>query len=269
MPFIRNLWVATLSHAGEDSGTESETVFIMNKGGLDVVHRDMRLFREVAEGGGSFTIMEVSDPDSPRGLLPARRHTRRRRLAAGRYRGLVPAVHQRKHRPSRIHRRGRHDPRRQLLGRTDLVAPSSCGPRRHQERDQPSLLMTITHFLKSATDSAINVRITRGDEVVVDHTIVDTPQSDFESGQANLYFLPALAPFTRSQLTDSSIELSIKGDDAWRPITVIMFGLDRPSGNPGRIVPLVHLHPWKLGWLSTDLDEGVPSVPLPLAPIDP
>ena len=62
MPFIRNLWVATLTHASEDSGTESETVFIMNKGGLDVVHRDMGLFREVAEGGGSFTIIDVSDP---------------------------------------------------------------------------------------------------------------------------------------------------------------------------------------------------------------
>jgi hypothetical protein len=48
-----------------------------------------------------------------------------------------------------------------------------------------------------------------------------------------------------------------------------MFGLDTPSGNPTRIIPLVHVHPWPFGVLSTDLDEGVPSVPLPLAPIDP
>jgi hypothetical protein len=47
-----------------------------------------------------------------------------------------------------------------------------------------------------------------------------------------------------------------------------MFGLDSRQGNPARIVPLVHLHPWQLGWLSTDLDEGMPSVPLPLAPLD-
>lgn len=61
MPFIRNIWVATLTSNSEDAGTDSETVFIMNKGGLDVVHRDMRLFREVAEGGGSFTIMDVAE----------------------------------------------------------------------------------------------------------------------------------------------------------------------------------------------------------------
>jgi hypothetical protein len=34
------------------------------------------------------------------------------------------------------------------------------------------------------------------------------------------------------------------------------------------IVPLVHIHPWKLGYLSTDLDEGTPVQPLPLAPMD-
>ena len=61
MPFIRNLWVATLSHAREDSRDQSETVFIMNKGGLDDVHRDMGLFREVAEGGNGFTIIDVSE----------------------------------------------------------------------------------------------------------------------------------------------------------------------------------------------------------------
>jgi hypothetical protein len=81
---------------------------------------------------------------------------------------------------------------------------------------------------------------------------------------SNRYFLPVLAPFTRSQLTDSSIELSIKGDDAWRPISVVMFGLDTPSGTP-----LVRVHPWPFGNLSIDEDEGKPSQLLPLAPIDP
>ena len=59
MPFIRNLWVARSATPG-DSGTGAETVFIVNEAGLDVVHRDMGLFREVAEGGGSFTIIDVS-----------------------------------------------------------------------------------------------------------------------------------------------------------------------------------------------------------------
>jgi hypothetical protein len=35
------------------------------------------------------------------------------------------------------------------------------------------------------------------------------------------------------------------------------------------MVPLVHLHPWGSQVLSTDQSEGVSSVPLPLAPIDP
>ena len=270
MPFIRNLWVATLTDAGEDSGTESETVFILNKSGLDVVHRDMRLFREVAEGGGSFTIMEVSESQ----IVPEDYYLRVGIRGNDAWQPVVIAAWCQRFTSGNIVPLGYTEEIPTILstdsseGRISLPLPRVV-PGGIRNEISRVLLMTITHFLESATDSAINVRITRGEEVVVDHTIVDTPQSDLESGQANLYFLPALAPFTRSQLTDSSIELSIKGDDAWRPITVIMFGLDRPTGNPGRIVPLVHLHPWNLGWLSTDLDEGVPSVPLPLAPIDP
>jgi hypothetical protein len=51
MPFIRNLYVATLTSTLPDSGSESEVVVIMNKGGLDVVHRDLG-FGDVETGGG-------------------------------------------------------------------------------------------------------------------------------------------------------------------------------------------------------------------------
>ena len=68
---------------------------------------------------------------------------------------------------------------------------------------------------------------------MVDHTIPDTPQPDLEGAEGNVYFLPVRQPFTRSQLTDQSIVLSILGDDAWLPIVVAMFGLDTASGNPG------------------------------------
>lgn len=51
----------------------------------------------------------------------------------------------------------------------------------------------------------------------MDHTIPDTPQADLESKEGNVYFLPVISPFTRSQLIDSSILLSIEGDDAWLP----------------------------------------------------
>jgi hypothetical protein len=270
MPFIRNLWVATLTSNSEDAGTESETVFIMNKGGLDVVHRDMGLFREVAEGGGSFTFFDVSESQ----IIPEDYYLRVGIRGSDAWRPELIAAWCQRFTSGNIVPLGYNEQIATILstdsseGRISLPLPRVVLGAIRTEISRV-LLMTVTHFSDFATDSPVNVRITRGDEVVVDDTIVDTPQSDFESGQANLYFLPALTPFTRSQLTDSSIELSIKGDDAWRPITVVMFGLDEPSGNPGQIVPLVHVHPWPFGVLSTDPDEGVPSMTLPLAPVDP
>ena len=61
MPFLRNVWVATLTSNTEDAGTDSETVFIMNKLDLDVIHRDLTLEREVARGGGSISWFDVSE----------------------------------------------------------------------------------------------------------------------------------------------------------------------------------------------------------------
>jgi hypothetical protein len=131
------------------------------------------------------------------------------------------------------------------------------------------MLVTGTNVGDSATDSPIHVRITAGDTVVVDHTIPDTSQDDLEGAEGNVYYLPVISSFTRSQLDDASIVLSIEGDDAWLPVVVVMFGLDTASGQPGLMVPLVHVHPWGFGRLSTDTGEGVASVTLPLAPMDP
>jgi hypothetical protein len=131
------------------------------------------------------------------------------------------------------------------------------------------MLATGTGPNSATTDSPVHVRITNQDgSLVVDHTIPDTPQEDFEHFKGNVYFIPVISPFRRSQLTDASVELSIQGDDAWLPRVVILFGLDTGSGQPNEIVPLVHIHPWPFGALSTDLSEGVPSVILPLAPMD-
>jgi hypothetical protein len=132
------------------------------------------------------------------------------------------------------------------------------------------LLVTGTGRDSAATDSPVRVRITnQSGTLVVDHTIPDTPQADFEGFEGNVYFVPVITPFRRSQLTDASVELSIGGDDVWRPIVVVLFGLDTGSGQPTEMVPLVHLHPWPFGPLSTDPSEGVPSAVLPLAPMDP
>ncbi|MBA3424335.1 MAG: hypothetical protein H0U04_07260 [Rubrobacter sp.] len=131
------------------------------------------------------------------------------------------------------------------------------------------MLVTGTNIGDSATDSPIHVRITAGQSIIVDYTIPDTTQDDLEGAEGNVYFLPVLSQFTRSQLTDSSIVLSIEGGDAWLPMVVAMFGLDAASGQPGTIVPLVHASPWGFGVLSRDAEEGVESVTLPLAPMDP
>ena len=270
MPFIRNLWVVTLTSNSTDAGTDSETVFIMNKGDLDVVHRDMELFREVAKGGGSLTILDVAESQ----IIPEDYYLRVGIRGDDAWRPELILAWCERFTTGNIVPLGYDE---QIT--TTLSTDSSEGrislPLRHvvpggiRAEINRVLLITLTHASDFATDSPVHVRIKRGDEVVVDHTIPDSPQPDFESLQANLYFVPVLAPFTRSQLTDTSIELSIEGDDAWRPITVVMFGLDTLSGNPGRIVPLVHVHPWPFGNLSTDLDEGKPSFPLPLAPVDP
>jgi hypothetical protein len=271
MPFMRNIWVATLTSNSSDAGTDSETVFIMNKGGLDVVHQDMQLFREVATGGGSLTILDVAESQ----ILPEDFYLRIGIRGDDAWRPELILAWCQRFTSGNIVPLGYNQIIGQTLstdsseGRISLPLPLAGRGGIRSEINRV-LLITLTHASDFATDSPIHVRITRGggEEVVVDHTISDTPQPDLESLQANLYFLPVLAPFTRSQLTDTSIELSIQGDDAWRPITVVMFGLDTASGNPTRITPLVHVHPWEFGILSTDEDEGKPAQLLPLAPMD-
>ena len=270
MPSLRNVWVATLTSNSDDAGTDSETVFIMNKLDLDVIHRDLTLEREVAKGGGSISWFDVSEsqivPDdyylrvgirgddawAPKVILAWGE-----RFTTG---NIVPLGY-----TEEVNTWLSTDPGE---GRISLPLPRIAGGHIRTEITRV-LLVTLTHFLDNATDSPVGVRIKRGDEVVLDQLIIDTPQSDFESGQANLNFLPATTPFTRSQLTDTSIELRVEDEDAWRPISVMMFGLDRPAGNPSVLVPLVHIHPWEFGLLSTQTGEGRPSVPLPLCPIDP
>ncbi|MBA3424334.1 MAG: hypothetical protein H0U04_07255 [Rubrobacter sp.] len=60
MPFIRNLWIATLTSTLPDSGSESELVVIMNQNGLDVVHRDLS-FGSVDTGGGKLYRHDISE----------------------------------------------------------------------------------------------------------------------------------------------------------------------------------------------------------------
>ena len=118
----------------------------------------------------------------------------------------------------------------------------------------------------AGTDDLLNLRITTLDgRVVVDHDMRDTDQDDQEQGQANMYFVPVITPFSKSELGERSIELSIRGDDAWLPASFFIFGTnDERTAFPEQPEPLVHVETWGFGSMSTDSSEGTASVVLPL-----
>lgn len=269
MPFIHNLWVATLTSNLSDSGSESELVVILNQDGLDVVHRDLS-FGDVETGGGKLYRHDISEAR----VLPENYYMRIGIRGSDAWRPNVIAAWCERFTTGNVVPLG-YDEELDTILSTDSAEGRISLPVRQitpgviRTEISRVMLVTGTNIGDSATDSPIHVRITAGEEVVVDHTIPDTSQDDLEGAEGNVYFLPVLRPFTRSQLTDSSIVLSIEGDDAWLPIVVVMFGLDTESGNPGRVVPLVHESSWPFGVLSKDPDEGVESVTLALAPIDP
>lgn len=241
----------------------------MNQNGLDVVHRDLS-FGDVETGGGKLYRHDISEDQ----VLPASYYMRIGTRGSDAWRPNVIAAWCERFTTGNVVPLGYDEAIDTILstdsseGRISLPVRQigSGGIRTGINR---VMLVTGTNIGDSATDSPIHVRITAGQGVVVDHTIPDTSQDDLEGAEGNVYFLPVLSQFTRSQLTDTSVVLSIEGDDAWLPMVVVMFGLDTASGQPATVVPLVHATPWLFGPLSRDADEGVESVTLPLAPMDP
>ncbi len=130
------------------------------------------------------------------------------------------------------------------------------------------MLMITENGEDDGTDSTIELQITSGGALVVDFDIPDTPQRDQERGQANWYFVPVTAPFTKNSLDDRSIRLTIQGRDAWRPRSFFLFGLDDAAGRPEFLVPLVHHRNWPFGCLSAESSDcggrARQSVPLSL-----
>jgi hypothetical protein len=119
------------------------------------------------------------------------------------------------------------------------------------------------HFTDTETDSPIELEIRAGGNLVLLQEIVDTPQPDLEAGKSNWYPLDAGIPFTRADvLASGGITLRIKGDDAWKPMRLFLFGLDTATGRPNEVVSLVSLPVWPHGWMSSDTEEGKPSVEL-------
>ena len=128
------------------------------------------------------------------------------------------------------------------------------------------LLLTTADEDDAGTDDTITLKITDTfGRVVVEETIADTFQNDLEQGEANFYYVEVSGGIIRTNLDGNSIQLSINGDDAWRPASVFLFGLDAREGETVTVVtPLVHLPEWPFGTLSTDGGEGRASVALPV-----
>jgi hypothetical protein len=76
---------------------------------------------------------------------------------------------------------------------------------------------------------------------------------------------PLATPFEPMLLTNSSIRLGIRGDDAWAPEHVFVFGRTQPSleGLPSRIMGLA-METNVSRWLSTDKSEGHLTIPIRL-----
>jgi hypothetical protein len=57
-------------------------------------------------------------------------------------------------------------------------------------------------------------------------------------GQAGLEEGKPPAPFESAHLTNSSVRLGLRGDDAWAPKHVLVVGQAQPDFTPGRLVAL-------------------------------
>ena len=131
------------------------------------------------------------------------------------------------------------------------------------------LLLVYTQWSTedSGTDSAIQLEVFAGENLILREEIDDTSQSDLEKATANWYVMDAPVPFTRGEIqAGGRIVLSILGDDAWKPMVLFVFGLDTASGRPNHVVSLVSRPVWGPRWMSTDTSEGDPSVDLQVTP---
>jgi hypothetical protein len=111
------------------------------------------------------------------------------------------------------------------------------------------------------TDDTVQLQIATAAGIVLQHRIT----SDFQRFHTQWHLVDAAVPFTRGEVAAGSIRLSIIGTDAWLPKTVFVLGLDTDTGRPNQVVTLAAVPDWNLGWLSTDPQEGVASIDLPLS----
>ena len=72
---------------------------------------------------------------------------------------------------------------------------------------------------------------------------------------------PPLTPFDSDKLTNSSVRLGLRGDDAWAPKHVMVIGRAQSDVTPGRFLALA-METDIDRWLSADRDEGRLTMPV-------
>jgi hypothetical protein len=112
----------------------------------------------------------------------------------------------------------------------------------------------------AGTDSNLNLTVNVDGEDVFDHDY----SPDVDDGEAELLGGGLLStPLDSTGLTNSSIRLGIRDDDAWGPLHVLVFGQTQPAFVPGTTVALA-METDLTHWLSTDTSEGHLTMPIRL-----
>ena len=114
---------------------------------------------------------------------------------------------------------------------------------------------------EAGTDSPVTLVCTVDNVDVINYTVIDSPQNDFDTGQANCYEIPLPRKLVKEKLSDGSFRVEIRGDDWWLPKRVFVIATD----SMGRSHVLVNIPDWTGKGLSTDPLEGKTSYPLPLS----
>ena len=112
----------------------------------------------------------------------------------------------------------------------------------------------------AGTSSTLNLTVNVAGEDILDRDF------DRNMGDGEGTFMPSgplPAPFDSSGLTNASIRLGIRDDEAWGPQEILLFGRAEPDFQPGRIVALA-MESDVEHWLSTDSSEGNLTMPLRL-----
>lgn len=110
----------------------------------------------------------------------------------------------------------------------------------------------------AGSDSSINLTIDIDGEDVHDHDY----GSNVGDGEAYLAGGAKIdTSFESTDLTDSSMRIGVRGDDAWAPGDVFVFGHSLDEFSSGVAVPLA-IETGLTDWMSTDPSEGALTLPL-------